>query len=154
MAINTTIRKILLVDDDHDDCFFFEEQLKAIDPSLKLVCINEAKHLFLHAKELKPDLIFLDIDMPSLNGFRCLSQLRENEDLKSIPVVMYSSSFQPKDIEKAYLYGANLYVTKPSSLADIEATLKGILELDWSQPLKVTADYFPEGKYKRFKASK
>ena len=154
MAIKSIIKKVLLVDDDHDDCFFFEEQLQELDPSIKLVCINEARHLFLHAKELQPDLIFLDIDMPNLNGFNCLTHLKEQEELKRIPIVMYSSSFQPKDIEKAYLYGANLYVTKPAGLAAIKATLRGILELDWEEPTKVTADYFPQGKYRRFHISK
>ena len=100
--------------------------------------------------ELKPDLIFLDIDMPDLNGFRCLTELKKHTELSKTPVVMYSSSFHPSDIEKAYLYGANLYLTKPSSLREIRDSFMGILQLGWEHPEQVTATYFPDGKYKRF----
>lgn len=150
MAIKTIIKNVLLVDDDKDDCSFFSEEFVKIDASIKITCINKARHLFLHAAELKPDIIFLDIDMPDLNGFQCLTELKKDRELGKIPVVMYSSSFHPKDIEKAYLYGAHLYLTKPSSLVEIRASIIGILELDWSSPEKITAAYFPNGKYKRF----
>ncbi|HEX8313403.1 MAG TPA: response regulator [Flavisolibacter sp.] len=152
--MKTMLKKILLVDDDADDCFFFGEQLKEIEPSLKLVCLNETKHLLLHASELNPDLIFLDIDMPGMDGFDCLVDLKKHPELKQIPVVMYSSSFLPKDMAKAYRLGASLYVSKPAGLAPIKATIKGIIELDWSQPEKITADHFNRDRYTSFRLPK
>lgn len=153
MAIKTSLKKILLIDDDTDDCFFFQDQLKEIEPAMKLVCINETKHLLLHALEMQPDLIFLDIDMPGQDGFESLAELKGHPDLKNIPVVMYSSSYLPKDVEKAYRRGASLYVSKPAGLAPIKATLKGILSLDWKHPERITAGHFLNDSYREFRVS-
>lgn len=153
MAIKTTIKKVLLLDDDQDDCSFFAEEFLNIDPSIKITCINGPKQLFSLALELRPDIVFLDIDMPDLNGFQCLAELKKHEALRKIPVVIYSSSFHPKAIEKAYLYGANLYLTKPSSLGEIRASIISILELNWEHPEMITSAYFQEGKYKCFQVS-
>jgi len=151
MATQTSLQKILLVDDDIDDCGFFEEQLKEIAPAVKLLCINETTHLLLHVSELKPDLIFLDVDMPRKNGFDCLTELKKDPALSPIPIVIYSSSFLPRDIERAYRQGASLYVTKPAGLDDIKATVKAIIELNWLQPDKIRDAYFINQKFTPFK---
>ena len=66
----------------------------------------------------KPDLIFMDLSMPGLDGFETLRQIRGHEDIEmaSIPVIVLTNSSAPIDVKRAYQAGANCYITKPSTL--------------------------------------
>jgi len=66
----------------------------------------------------RPDLIFLDLTMPGLDGFETLRQIRRDEDIEvaSIPVIVLTNSSAPSDVKRAYQAGANCYITKPHSL--------------------------------------
>jgi len=109
------IRTFLLIDDDQDDKELFCEAIFAIDE--QIVCYAETngrKALEkLNSKKIEnPDVIFLDVNMPIMDGWQCLSMLKSSDALKNIPVIMYSTSSQFEDIEKAQQMGAASFFTK------------------------------------------
>jgi CheY-like chemotaxis protein len=124
---------LLIIDDDEDDRQFFMEVVEQINPSVistQSSSGQEALHP-LHNNIALPDAIFLDLNMPRLNGFQFLEQLKKNERTSAIPVIIYTTSKQKEDIEEAKRLGAAHYITKPSCTKDlikeIEFVLKNIL---------------------------
>jgi CheY-like chemotaxis protein len=133
--INTypLIRKFLLVDDDTDDAFIFNEAISKIG-SVECITTGDALELFdLLSKHHigNTDLIFLDINMPMINGWDCLKQLKSSSDYNNIPVIMYSTSSARRDIDTAYSLGADLFITKPEDFRE----LSGILEIVATHPM-------------------
>lgn len=106
-----------MVDDDEDDRLFFVEAIQEIAPSLTCsLAINGKKALQkLETLTELPDLIFLDINMPELNGFECLKELKKSDRYQAIPVIMLSTSVSQKDINYSMELGATMFYTKPSS---------------------------------------
>jgi CheY-like chemotaxis protein len=86
-----------------------------------------------------PDLIFLDMNMPKLNGKQVLREIKKTRSLASIPVIMYSTSFAPRDIEEIKELGAVFYLLKPSRFDDLCASLTKILQTDWNtkEPIRI-----------------
>ena len=82
------------------------------------------------------DLIFLDINMPLMNGLECLKEIKSHLHLKDIPVVMYTTSALSGTIEIAYRLGASLFMEKPSEFQALKNMLGPILEKDWSAEKK------------------
>lgn len=97
--LNLNRLNIVLADDDTDDCSFFEKALKeiAIDTNLTIVHDGEKlmNYLYRNSDHL-PDVLFLDLSMPRKNGFECLSEIKENTQLKDLLIVMFSTAF-PQD---------------------------------------------------------
>jgi len=115
-AFRTIACNILLADDDTDDCQLFTDALHELNKPFRLTCEPNGERLmkFLNeAKEL-PDIIFLDLNMPRKNGFECLSEIKKNELLCHLPVVIISTSFDKKTIDLLYQNGANYYLRKPN----------------------------------------
>lgn len=141
------ISHILLVDDDHDDCELFGEALHELDAALKLSCLTENEELIVHIEKKAPDIIFLDINMPKKNGYECLQEIKEEKRFSNIPVVMYSNTNRPEDIDKAYKNGAVLFLRKPATYSRLVELIKGVINKEWSHPASITAQYFLNGKY-------
>ena len=78
-------------------------------------------------KEEKPDLILLDIMMPVMDGYQVLRQVKEDEGLKDIPVIMLTARAQERDVVKGIGSGAEDYVTKPFHPSELLARVKRIL---------------------------
>jgi len=124
----------ILVDDDADDRDFFKAACDAIETDVNLKTFNSCKSLFdcLLVEKYVPDIIFLDINMPTKNGFECLDQIRQHWDMNERCVIMYSTSSRLKDINKCFDFKANGYIQKPYSLFGLKSILKQIFEKDWS----------------------
>lgn len=125
---------IFLADDDVDDRSMFEEVITEIDQSIQLTCVEDGMMLLQLLKSENndlPHLIFLDLNMPNKNGKECLDEIRKSERLKHIPVVIYSTSSSPKDIDDTFDKGANLYVRKPSSFNELRSITRAVLSIDW-----------------------
>lgn len=125
---------IFLADDDSDDRAMFEEVIEEIDATIQLFCAEDGMVLLQLLNTEKyplPHLIFLDLNMPNKNGKECLDEIRKSEHLKNIPIVIYSTSSSPKDIEDTFEKGANLYVRKPSSFNELRKITKEVLCMDW-----------------------
>lgn len=114
---------ILLVDDDADEIFLFEEALREIGSNIKLVTSDGGESCFDMFKNVVPDFIFLDVNMPKLNGRDCLKAIKSNNNLSHIPIIMYSSSVSPADKEFFKESGAD-FVTKPSSFEELVSFIK------------------------------
>jgi CheY-like chemotaxis protein len=117
---------ILLVDDDQDDIDFFIEAIKLINKDYKVVtCGNGIQCLQLLDLTL-PDVIFLDINMPLMDGKECLSEIRKRNHIKHVPVVMCSTSINSMDAELFKKLNAR-YLKKSSGYNDFVDTLKAHL---------------------------
>jgi len=113
---------ILLADDDIDDCDFFKKALEAVPKETHLTIVHDGEQLMNYLSENSenlPDILFLDINMPRKNGFECLEEIKQNEKLKDLPVVMYSTTNLPDKISILFQTGANVYVRKPSDFSEL-----------------------------------
>ena len=137
---------IVLADDDADDRQLFCEAVLLLNPSIRLQLLNEGEALITYLKNEQhqlPELIFLDLNMPKLNGFECLEEIRKDKRLSKLPVIIFSTSGQNKDIMESMQKGANLYFIKPTGLLELSQKLKNIFELDFK-------DYQPKVALNRF----
>lgn len=122
----------LLVDDDPDDTFLFEEVLHDVAPSVQLYTAANGQEALDKLKNGTPlpDLIFLDLNMPRMGGIECLATLKADPALQNVPVIIYTTSSQSKDIEETIQKGAVCFITKPSNmreLSEILITITGAL---------------------------
>ena len=122
-------RFFLLADDDRDDAELFSEALSAVDPSIKFHHVEDGQEVFqflVNSKIEKPDVIFLDLNMPAMSGWQCLAKLKNDTALKNIPVIMYSTSSNPREKEIAIELGATGFVTKPTDFKVLTKILETI----------------------------
>jgi CheY-like chemotaxis protein len=119
---------IMLCDDDIDDIELFQEALNDTHPETELVVSNNGKQLLSDMKNYEPAIIFLDINMPEMNGWECLKYLKSDEKLKDTPVVIYTTSSSKSDIEIAKSNGAYRLVTKPDRFQDLRKILVSIFK--------------------------
>ena len=119
-----------LVDDDFDEASLFQATHSDVDPNIKFVHAADGQEALdqLLSKSLRPNLIFLDLNMPRMDGKECLKLIKQEDDLKDIPVIMYTTSSQSQDIEQTMLQGAVCFITKPSSIRELENILSSIAE--------------------------
>lgn len=132
--MSRTIR-IFVVDDDLDDTEIFQEVLSFIDPTIQCSTAENGRDALdkLSRVTFIPDLIFLDLNMPRMDGKECLRKLKENLLLRNIPVIIYTTSSQSKDIEETMKAGAIKFITKPLNVNDLEKILRPIV-LGLKQP--------------------
>jgi len=152
-VFNQPIRNILLIDDDKDDCMLFKEALHEVDATINLFCLNTAEAIPQTVLEVNPDLIFLDINMPRVNGFESLKMLYDSVTHFRMPIVMYSNSDNSKEINIAHALGATLYLKKPSGYIKLVESIKSILNLSWDAPSEIKQQFYKEGKYSSFEIS-
>ncbi|WP_190246278.1 response regulator [Gelidibacter gilvus] len=115
----------MIIDDDSDDRFFFNEVVINMPNSAECMEANgceEAIDLLRTAEQL-PHYIFLDINMPRLDGRECLRQLKRDASLKHIPVIMYSTSFSEETIKEFHILGASSYLNKPTDINNLSAQI-------------------------------
>lgn len=122
------IKYFFLADDDRDDTDLFGEALKKIDNHIVLHTAANGRELIekLHTTDVKPEIIFLDINMPGQDGWESLRTLKENADLREIPVVMYSTSAAFLDGNRAIKEGAVCYLEKPFSFGKLKEFLQEV----------------------------
>ena len=120
----------LLIDDDLDDCEIWSLIVRGINPGIQTDTITEPSEALkrLDGADWAPDLIFLDLNMPKMDGIDCLKRIRQMDRHKHTPVIIYSTSTNPKDIENCERLGASDYLIKPASLAVLRQELSGMLQ--------------------------
>lgn len=122
-----TPSRILLADDDADDRELFEEALSDIHPNAVLTTAQDGEELmFILRNYHKPDLLFLDLNMPRKNGKECLVEIGRSQELKNIPIIIYSTSVNPVDIDETFSLGAKLFFRKPNSYEELKRTVAEI----------------------------
>jgi CheY-like chemotaxis protein len=124
------MRTLLLVDDDEDDRILFQEAVSVLDKSIQCWTATDGQHalqILSYDLVVLPDLIFLDLNMPRMNGLEFLHAIKGNRSLRSIPVIIYSTSCNPNDIAQAKNLGALDFLTKPSDFNDLYSKLIHVL---------------------------
>lgn len=131
MMYNNENIHILFSDDDPDDALLFTRAVDILDKPILLSFAEDGRQLlkFLD-KETLPDLVFLDLNMPFKSGLECLKTIRADKKFDNLPIVVYTTSKNPEDINNCYMLGANLYVVKPFSFEDIIKSVKKILSME------------------------
>jgi CheY-like chemotaxis protein len=120
---------ILIVDDDAEDIELFTEAVLGIDETIHCVeAYNGIEALkVLKRNSLLPNFIFLDINMPLMNGRKCLEEIKANASYRHIPVIIYSTTTDKKQIDECRKLGAD-FLTKPNSFDELTQSLKRILK--------------------------
>jgi CheY-like chemotaxis protein len=126
---------IVLADDDEDDRVIFTDIIRTISSSIAIETVEDGAQLLekLTQQFILPDIIFLDLNMPCMDGFDCLIKIRRLRLFDHIPVIIYSTSARIEDISRTYDLGANLYIVKPSSYTGLERVLSDIVKIDLRQ---------------------
>jgi CheY-like chemotaxis protein len=127
--------RILVVDDDPGDVLMIEEALGDSDVEKVIDVVSDGQEAmeFLrregrHAEAHRPDVILLDLNMPRMDGRQVLGEVKRDEDLRSIPIVVLTTSNADIDIVGSYTLQANAYVTKPIDLDDFNDVVHRIDE--------------------------
>jgi len=126
-------KRVLLADDDEDDRIFFREALDEIPVATSLSSVTDGDELMklLGNGGRVADVLFLDLNMPGRNGKDCLREIRMYHHLNEMPVIIFSTSANHKDVEEAFSLGANLYLQKPSGYSLMVQQLEKVLMIDW-----------------------
>lgn len=106
---------ILLAEDDTDDYRFFAEALEKISPEYIITRVKNGLECITYLKtHERPEIIFLDLNIPIKNGLECLKYIKDNQGIADIPVILYSTSHYIKHIDSAFKSNAHYYIVKPS----------------------------------------
>jgi len=124
---------ILLIEDDAIEVMKFNRVLKTLNLNHKIIEANNGEEALaiLKEKEVVPDVIFLDLNMPKINGIDFLKILKEDDYLKYIPSIILSTSNNHNDILECYKIGIAGYVLKPLKYEDYVERIRKMLEY-WS----------------------
>ncbi|MFY0482375.1 response regulator [Flavobacterium sp. PLA-1-15] len=124
---------LFYADDDADDLDFFRDVTEAIDKNIEVFTHDNGNQLLVAVKNPPPSphIIFLDLNMPGKDGFEVLRELKTSEEYKNIPVVIFSTSNDQKNILRSKELGANLYITKPNSFAKFRKSIEHTLSINW-----------------------
>jgi CheY-like chemotaxis protein len=122
-------QNILLIDDDEDDQEIFLSALDNAADSVNCVTLSNAVVAFdkLRKSELPTDIIFLDLNMPLMNGQEFLTEIKKQQDLKHIPVIILSTSSNVSTIQQTKKLGATDFITKPDSFDELVRILRNVL---------------------------
>jgi len=123
-------KTVYIIDDDNDDLELFCEAAKKLDPTLTCITSSDSAYSLRAFQSFDvpvPDLIFLDLNMPVVDGRKFLAELKKLKGYTRIPVIIYSTSSHSKDREETMKLGASDFLTKPCSLSELVQDLGTIL---------------------------
>jgi CheY-like chemotaxis protein len=125
-------KKIVIADDDADDCLLFQDVLEDLNIKTDLVIIANGRQLldYLFEKEDMPELIFLDMNMPLIDGMEALIEIRKCARLQNVPIVIFSTSSHNQIVIDVYKAGANLFIRKPDSFEKMRKILNDVFSQD------------------------
>jgi CheY-like chemotaxis protein len=109
--------RILLADDNMDNCSLFKEVLNEFQTTVNFVTVSDGEQLIrlLEKRKRLPHILFMDLNMPRKNGFDCLEEIKRHERYKSLPVIIFSNSYNPDIVSMLYQKGAHYYIQKPAN---------------------------------------
>ena len=124
--MNSIKKRFLVIDDDSDDRELFSEALASVDPAIVCDQATDGAEALkrLTSEEIdQPDIVFLDINMPVMNGWQFLTLLKSEDRYKNIPVIVYTTSSNLKDKLIADGLGALCFITKPHAFGRLKNML-------------------------------
>lgn len=124
---------VLLVDDDEDDSQLLREAIHSYKTNLALHSIADGEELMSYLTLCNgntPDLIFMDLNMPRKNGMECLVEMRTDTSLNNTVIAIYSASSSKKEVDNAFLAGANIFITKPNTYEALKKVVADVLSIN------------------------
>lgn len=128
--------RILVADDDHDDCLLIRDAFESSGYSEGIQFVHDGEQLIKHLRQNRsaaataeaelPVLILLDLNMPLKDGRETLAELKADDALRAIPVVVLSTSSSEFDVTRTYADGASSFITKPASFARFQEVIQSI----------------------------
>lgn len=125
---------ITLADDDVDDRLFFTDAFEEIKINTIVNTVNNGRELLNYLNRpdtILPNILFLDLNMPILNGIECLKEIKLNERFNDIVIAIYSTSSSDQDVEDTFVLGANIYIKKPSNFNNLKKILSDVVTINW-----------------------
>jgi DNA-binding response OmpR family regulator len=117
---------VLVADDDDDILLLVTTRLKR--DGFDVIAARNGEEALALAQERRPDIAVLDIGMPKLDGLEVLERIRADETLKGMRVLLLTAKAQESDVRRGYDAGADAYVRKPFSPADLSARVRELLD--------------------------
>lgn len=121
----------LIVDDDADDSMLFIEAVREIDEAIECKTAKNGEQALKLLRNIEyplPDFIFLDIRMPRLDGKKCLVEIKKDERLKNIPVIIYTTSRGVEESKELRAMGAFHFISKPRNADEIFYLISFVME--------------------------
>ena len=122
----TALRTVLYIEDNSVNVLLMEAMLARM-PGLRLLSALHPHEGLRLARAERPELVLLDIQLPDMNGFEVLAQMREDPALRALPVVAVSANALQRDIDAALAAGFNAYLTKPVVMEELLAVVRQAL---------------------------
>ena len=144
------VTTLLLADDDPDDRLLVKDaleetrwtaELRSVEDGVELMDYLRRRGRYADPSEAPPpNLILLDLKMPRKSGHQALKEIKEDPDLRRIPVVILTTSNQEQDISRSYTLGVNSFITKPSSFGALVETMS-VLERYWFETVTLPGEH-------------
>ena len=124
---------VFYADDDEDDREAFCLALQQINPEIKITLSKdgqEALEILTSQKQL-PSFIFLDVNMPRMNGIECMAKLKSDNRLKSVPVIIYSTTSDGNEVKRLIMLGAEDFISKHCSFAELIESINKVITKEY-----------------------
>ena len=124
--METPLYSLLLADDDTDDCMLFKEALEELPLKADLKTVHsgmELMHALASSPGNLPHALFIDLNMPGKTGFECLSEIKNDEKTRKLPIIIHSTSFDLETVSQLYNSGAHYYIRKPGEFSLLKKVL-------------------------------
>ncbi|MBO9199622.1 MULTISPECIES: response regulator [Niastella] len=129
-------KTLFIIDDDEDDQLFINEAMKDLNIPFECFYANNGEVALQQLKNEVvplPDFIFLDLNMPKLNGKECLIEIKKLPRYSSVPLIIYTTSSNHKDKQEIMKLGAHYFLTKPTRISELCNCLTSVFSMDWNQ---------------------
>jgi response regulator RpfG family c-di-GMP phosphodiesterase len=124
------MRTLILIDNNVDDLQFMKEAISSVDPhvqNLSFVYADEAIKALQHDLIVKPEAIFININMPAKSGFKCFLELRNNETFNDVPIFVYAPIIKAEVVESLKDSGATMTFERPNTIRGWKETMNVML---------------------------
>ena len=121
-------KNFFLIDDDPDELDIFSEALSEVDPTCTCVWADSPFTALELLKKQVPDIIFLDINMPRMDGFECLREIRKMDHLSAVPIILYSNGINDEACKKAVRLGASGCVRKAADIPKLTSIIRRVMK--------------------------
>ncbi|WP_207511152.1 response regulator [Longitalea luteola] len=127
---------LFIIDDDEDDQLFINEAMKDLNIPFTCFYANNGEAALKQLKDETiplPDFIFLDLNMPKLNGKDCLVEIKKLPRYSAVPLIIYTTSSSHKDRQEIMKLGAHYFLTKPTRISELCNCLINVFSMDWKK---------------------
>ena len=143
--MSAVAKHIFLADDDDDDRLLFEDAFDELNLPVRITMVKDGEQLMNYLSTVSgalPDALFLDLNMPRKNGFTCLKEIKSNQRLSVIPVIIFSTSYEKGVADRLYDQGAHYYIRKPADFGDLKRAISSAYHVLLETKLQPPKDKF------------